>query len=98
MQAVDGLAIHHVEHDADDGRTLPAMQAENMVISGGAAIEPHPLARMDRRQSPDALVEACGLLEARGHELDAAHAADKTIRHFPRPAKDRSPAECPHPA
>ena len=81
MQGAHPLPIGDIEHDADQRRLRPAVETEDVVVSvryRGAAACPYAL---HRTQTPHALVEPSGLRQIGGDDLDAAHAADRALRH-----------------
>ena len=82
MQRIDRLPVGDVEHDAHHRRLRAAMQAEDVVIAAGAAEIVRVVAPLDRRQPPHRLIEARRFVEIGGDELDAAQAANETLRHI----------------
>ena len=82
VQRIDRVPVGDIEHDTHHRRLRAAMQAEDVMIAAGAAKIGRVVARLDRRQTPHRLIEARRFLEIGGDQLDAAHAANETLRHI----------------
>ena len=81
MQGTHPLPVGDIEHDADQRRLRPAVETEDVVVRSGTTQQQPVLPLLHRTQTPDALVEPPGLRQIRGDDLDAAHAADRALRH-----------------
>ena len=85
MQRLDRLPVGDIEYDTHHRGLRAAMQAEDMVITAGAAKILRVVAPLDGRQPPHRLVKTRRLIEIGGDKLDAAQAANEARRHRRHP-------------